>query len=64
MPRIKQKALTAELAKLIGDCERALWQGLAAARAGARLSDISCARVSARRRMADRRTDAGDRLVQ
>ena len=31
----------AELAKLIADCERALWQGLAAARAGARLSDIS-----------------------
>jgi methionyl aminopeptidase len=34
-------AITAELAKLIADCERALWQGLAAARAGARLSDIS-----------------------
>ena len=36
-------AIPAELAKLIGDCERALWQGLAAARAGARLSDISSA---------------------
>ena len=34
-------AIPAELAKLIGDCERALWQGLAAARPGARLSDIS-----------------------
>src|SRR5215472_4590159 len=33
--------LPARLAKLIADCERALWQGLAAARAGARLSDIS-----------------------
>jgi methionyl aminopeptidase len=34
-------AIPAQLAKLIADCERALWQGLAAARAGARLSDIS-----------------------
>jgi methionyl aminopeptidase len=34
-------AMSAELAKLITDCERALWRGLAAARAGARLSDIS-----------------------
>ncbi len=34
-------AIPAELATLIGDCERALWQGLATARAGARLSDIS-----------------------
>jgi len=34
-------AVPARLAKLIADCERALWQGLAAARAGARLSDIS-----------------------
>jgi methionyl aminopeptidase len=34
-------AIPAELAKLVADCERALWQGLAAARAGARLSDIS-----------------------
>jgi methionyl aminopeptidase len=34
-------AVPAEVAKLIADCERALWQGLAAARAGARLSDIS-----------------------
>jgi methionyl aminopeptidase len=34
-------AIPAEVAKLIADCERALWQGLAAARAGARLSDIS-----------------------
>jgi methionyl aminopeptidase len=33
--------IPAELAKLIADCERALWQGLGAARAGARLSDIS-----------------------
>jgi methionyl aminopeptidase len=33
--------ISAELSKLLGDCERALWQGLAAARAGARLSDIS-----------------------
>ena len=31
----------AELAKLIADCERALWHGLGAARPGARLSDIS-----------------------
>jgi len=30
-----------ELATLIADCERALWRGLAAARPGARLSDIS-----------------------
>jgi methionyl aminopeptidase len=35
--------IPAELATLIGDCERALWRGLAAARAGARLSDISSA---------------------
>jgi methionyl aminopeptidase len=35
--------ITAEAAALIGDCERALWQGLAAARPGARLSDISYA---------------------
>jgi methionyl aminopeptidase len=34
-------AVPAEVAKLIEDCERALWQGLAAARAGARLSDVS-----------------------
>ena len=34
-------AIPAELARLIADCERALWCGLAAARAGARLSDIS-----------------------
>jgi methionyl aminopeptidase len=34
-------AIPAELARLIADCERALWRGLAAARAGARLSDIS-----------------------
>jgi methionyl aminopeptidase len=34
-------AVPAGITKLIGDCERALWQGLAAARAGARLSDIS-----------------------
>ena len=33
--------ISAELTKLLGDCERALWQGLAAARPGARLSDIS-----------------------
>jgi methionyl aminopeptidase len=33
--------ISAELAKLLDDCERALWQGLAAARPGARLSDIS-----------------------
>jgi methionyl aminopeptidase len=35
--------ISAELAKLIADCERALRHGLAAARPGARLSDISCA---------------------
>jgi methionyl aminopeptidase len=34
-------AISPELAALIAGCERALWQGLAAARAGARLSDIS-----------------------
>jgi methionyl aminopeptidase len=33
--------LAGELGKLIADCERALWHGLAAARPGARLSDIS-----------------------
>jgi len=33
--------LSAELTKLLHDCERALWCGLAAARPGARLSDIS-----------------------
>jgi methionyl aminopeptidase len=33
--------ISAGHAKLIGDCERALWHGLAAARPGARLSDIS-----------------------
>ena len=35
--------ISAELAKLIADCEQALWRGLAAARPGARLSDISYA---------------------
>jgi methionyl aminopeptidase len=34
-------AISAELTKLIADCERALWQGIAAARPGAHLSDIS-----------------------
>jgi methionyl aminopeptidase len=34
-------AISAELTKLLTDCERALWQGIAAARPGARLSDIS-----------------------
>jgi methionyl aminopeptidase len=33
--------VSAELATLIADCEQALWRGLAAARPGARLSDIS-----------------------
>jgi methionyl aminopeptidase len=33
--------ISAELGKLLADCERALWQGLAAARPSARLSDIS-----------------------
>ncbi len=33
--------ITAELEDLLGTCERALWQGLAQARPGARLSDIS-----------------------
>ena len=33
--------ISAEEATLIADCERALWHGLAAARPGARLSDIS-----------------------
>lgn len=33
--------ISGELTRLLGDCERALWQGLAAARPGARLSDIS-----------------------
>ena len=34
-------AISADLTKLLADCERALWQGIAAARPGARLSDIS-----------------------
>src|SRR5215471_4237416 len=33
--------IPAEVTNLIAGCERALWQGLAAARAGGRLSDIS-----------------------
>jgi methionyl aminopeptidase len=33
--------LSAELTKLLADCERALWRGLAAAWPGARLSDVS-----------------------
>jgi len=33
--------VSAEVAKLIEDCDRALWQGLAQAQVGARLSDIS-----------------------
>ena len=33
--------ISAVVAKLIADCEQALWHGLAAARPGARLSDIS-----------------------
>src|SRR5947209_7004407 len=33
--------VTAELGRLIATCERALWHGLAAARPGARLGDIS-----------------------
>jgi methionyl aminopeptidase len=42
--------VTAELGRLIAACERALWHGLAAARPGARLGDIShaverCARA-------------------
>jgi methionyl aminopeptidase len=41
--------LPAGLAKLLGDCERALWCGLAAARNGARLSDISHAVESSAR---------------
>jgi methionyl aminopeptidase len=44
-------AISGELATLLVDCERALWHGLAAARAGARLSDVShaverCVRVA------------------
>jgi methionyl aminopeptidase len=43
--------VTAELGRLIATCERALWHGLAAARPGARLGDIShaverCARAA------------------
>jgi len=34
-------AISAELTKLLGDCEQALWAGLAVARPGAHLSDIS-----------------------
>jgi methionyl aminopeptidase len=34
-------AITSELARLLEACEKALWQGLAQARPGARLSDIS-----------------------
>jgi methionyl aminopeptidase len=34
-------AITAELARLLEACEKALWHGLAQARPGARLSDIS-----------------------
>jgi methionyl aminopeptidase len=34
-------AISAELTTLLTDCERALWRGIAAARPGARLSDIS-----------------------
>jgi methionyl aminopeptidase len=34
-------AISGQAAALLDDCERALWRGLAAARAGARLSDIS-----------------------
>jgi methionyl aminopeptidase len=34
-------AISPELSKLLTDCERALWQGIAAARPGGRLSDIS-----------------------
>lgn len=33
--------IPAELAALLDACERALWQGIAAARAGARLTDVS-----------------------
>jgi methionyl aminopeptidase len=36
-------AISAELSQLIAACERALWHGLAQARAGGRLSDISSA---------------------
>jgi methionyl aminopeptidase len=46
-------AISAELAKLIADCERALWHGLAAARPGARLSDISHAVESSARAAGD-----------
>ena len=43
--------VTAELGRLIATCERALWHGLAAARVGARLGDVShaverCARAA------------------
>jgi len=44
-------AVTAELGRLIATCELALWHGLAAARVGARLGDVShaverCARAA------------------
>jgi methionyl aminopeptidase len=42
-------AISAELSRLIAACEQALWHGLAQARAGARLSDISSAVESSAR---------------
>jgi methionyl aminopeptidase len=45
--------LSGEIAKLLGDCERALWHGLAAARPGARLSDVSHAVERAARTAGD-----------
>ena len=42
-----------ELRRLLDACELALWQGLAAARAGARLSDISSAVARSARSMGD-----------
>ncbi len=42
-----------ELTRLLEACERALWHGLAAARVGARLSDISAAVESSARSLGD-----------
>jgi len=45
--------VTPELAALLAACEQALWQGMAAARAGARVGDISAAVARAARSAGD-----------
>ena len=53
-------AISEELTRLLAACEQALWHGLAQARAGARLSDISCAVERSARASASNSASAGN----